>query len=59
MTSKISFRLLVFFAAALLFFASVSGLLFRSLFASAVSEAKREEILAAKSPRNTPQRMSG
>lgn len=46
MTSKISFRLLVFFAAALLFFASVSGLLFRSLFASAVSEAKREEMLA-------------
>lgn len=46
MTRRLWLRLLAFFAAALLFFALVSGLLFRSLFTGAVMDAKREEMLA-------------
>ena len=45
MKHKIALRLLAFFAAALLFFALVSGLLVRSQFTSAVTAAKREEML--------------
>lgn len=45
MTRKLWLRLLAFFAASLLFFALVSGLLFRSLFTRAVMDAKREEML--------------
>ncbi|MDD4081705.1 MAG: histidine kinase dimerization/phospho-acceptor domain-containing protein, partial [Eubacteriales bacterium] len=46
MRHKIAFRLLASFAAALLFFAVVSSLLFRSLFTNAVVEAKRKELLS-------------
>lgn len=45
MRSRIALRLLAFFAAALLLFAGVSSLLFRSLFARAVTDSKRQEML--------------
>ena len=45
MRSKIALKLLAFFAAALLVFALVSGVLFRSLFTRSVVDAKRADML--------------
>ena len=43
--NRIALKLLVFFAAALLFFALVSSLTFRQLFTESIKESKRAEML--------------
>ena len=43
--NRIALKLLVFFAAALLFFALVSSLTFRQLFTESIKESKRTEML--------------
>ena len=45
MKNRIALKLLLFFAAALLFFALVSGLTFRSLFTGSIKESKKAEML--------------
>ncbi|MHC1786482.1 MAG: sensor histidine kinase [Christensenellales bacterium] len=46
MKSRIALKLLAFFAASLLLFALVSGLMFRSLFTDSIKESKRSEMLS-------------
>ncbi len=61
MRNRIALKLLVFFAAALLLFALVSGVMFRSLFTGWIKESKREEMLnrAASLSRTLTQALEG